>query len=175
MKKIKCFVLLTALAVSLAGCGRDSDGPADIILEEEQAEVESTEDMEGAADRSVEGEENGMYITVGNITMTMILADNASAEAFQELASAGSFTVETSKYGGFEQVGVLGKRLPADDEQITAEPGDVMLYQGNSVTIFYGTNSWSYTRLGKIIDMNQEELKEVFGKGDITVTFSLEE
>lgn len=70
-------------------------------------------------------------------------------------------------------MGSLEKSLPVDDEQITTEPGDVMLYQGNSVTIFYGTNSWSYTRLGKIADMNQEELLEVFGNGDVAVTFSL--
>ena len=72
-------------------------------------------------------------------------------------------------------MGALGERLPAADEQILAEPGDVMLYQGNSVTIFYGTNSWSYTRLGKIENMDQKKLMEIFGDGDVTVTFSLEE
>ena len=91
-----------------------------------------------------------MYITVGDTAMTMKLADNASAEAFRGLAASGSFTVEMKAYGGFEQVGALGERLPAADEQILAKPGDVMLYQGNSVAIFYGTNSWNYTRLGKI-------------------------
>lgn len=175
MKKLKYFALLAVLTVLLAGCSRNSVEPEDVIPEEEQADANHTEEMESTADGKVESGENRMYITVGNTTMTMTLADNASAEAFRELASSGPFTVETSNYGGFEQVGSLEKSLPVDDEQITTEPGDVMLYQGNSVTIFYGTNSWSYTRLGKIADMNQEELLEVFGNGDVTVTFSLEE
>lgn len=176
MEKIKYFAVLAVLTVLLAGCSRNRVEPEDVIPEEEQAGADHTVGgMERTVDGKVESGENRMYITVGNTTMTMTLADNASAEAFRELASSGPFTVETSNYGGFEQVGSLEKSLPVDDEQIMAEPGDVMLYQGNSVTIFYGTNSWSYTRLGKIADMNQEELLEVFGNGDVTVTFSLEE
>lgn len=173
MEKIKYFALLAVLTVLLAGCSRNRVEPEDVIPEEQQAEADHTEGMESTVDGKVESGENRMYITVGNTMMTMTLADNASAEAFRELASSGPFTVETNNYGGFEQVGSLEKSLPVDDEQITTEPGDVMLYQGNSVTIFYGTNSWSYTRLGKIADMNQEELLEVFGNGDVAVTFSL--
>ena len=106
--------------------------------------------------------------------MTMTLADNASATAFREMAASEPFTVETKEYGGFEQVGSLSESLPANDEQISTEPGDVMLYQGNSVTIFYGSNSWSYTRLGKIEGMSQEELQGIFGNGNTSVVFSLE-
>ncbi|MEZ3485548.1 MAG: hypothetical protein K1W22_02835 [Lachnospiraceae bacterium] len=68
----------------------------------------------------------------------------------------------------------IGCSLPANDAQVSAEPGDVMLYQGNLVTIFFGTNSWSYTRLGKIEGMSQEGLQEVFGNGNTSVLFSLE-
>ena len=180
--------LTAVLAVSLTACGMVSNEPADVIPEENPAGMENSENSNGAAedssggvpaktavDEKIEKGEDIMYITVGDTAMTMKLADNASAEAFRGLATSGPFTVEMKEYGGFELVGALGERLPAADEQILAEPGDVMLYQGNSVTIFYGTNSWSYTRLGKIENMDQKKLMEIFGDGDVTVTFSLEE
>ena len=180
--------LTAVLAVSLTACGMVSNEPADVIPEENPAGMENSENSNGAAedssggvpvktavDEKIEKGEDIMYITVGDTAMTMKLADNASAEAFRGLAASGSFTVEMKAYGGFEQVGALGERLPAADEQILAEPGDVMLYQGNSVTIFYGTNSWSYTRLGEIENMDQKKLVEIFGDGDVTVSFSLEE
>ena len=182
--------LTAVLIVSLTACGKVSNKSADVIQRENPAGVENSENSNGAAetedssggvpaktagDEKIEKGKNIMYITVGDSVMTMKLADNASAEAFRGLAASGPFTVEMKEYGGFELVGALGERLPAADEQILAEPGDVMLYQGNSVTIFYGTNSWSYTRLGEIENMDQKKLVEIFGDGDVTVSFSLEE
>ena len=183
MKKVSYFVLFVAMLVLLEGCGRNHESPETVNPDMEQTETVDKETGGETKETSVEtdveenlgSEENRMYITVGNTTMTMTLADNASATAFREMAASGPFTVETKEYGGFELVGALGERLPAADEQILAEPGDVMLYQGNSVTIFYGTNSWSYTRLGEIENMDQKKLVEIFGDGDVTVSFSLEE
>ena len=188
-KKIYCFILTAVLAVSLTACGKGSNESAGVIPEENPAGMENSENSNGAVetedgsgdvpaktvvDEKIEKEKDIMYITAGDITMTMKLTDNASAEAFRGLAASGPFTVEMKAYGGFEQVGALGESLPAADKQILAEPGDVMLYQRNSVTIFYGTNSWSYTRLGKIENMDQKKLMEIFGDGDVIVTFSLE-
>ena len=76
-------------------------------------------------------------------------------------------------YGGFEKVGSLGMELPTNDERITTEPGDVILYQGNQITIYYDTNSWNFTRLGKVQGMTPEELRDVLGDGDPTAVFSL--
>ena len=84
-------------------------------------------------------------------------------------------TIEMHDYGSFEKVGALGTTLPRNDEQITTEPGDVILYQGNQVTIYYDVNSWSFTRLGKVQGLSQAELKEILGTGNATVTFSLSE
>ena len=169
MKKVSYFVLFVAMLVLLEGCGRNHESPETVNSDMEQTETVDKEtggetketSVETDVDENLGSEENRMYITVGNTTMTMTLADNASATAFREMAASGPFTVETKEYGGFEQVGSLSENLPANDEQISTEPGDVMLYQGNSVTIFYGTNSWSYTRLGKIEGMSQEVLREV--------------
>ena len=92
--------------------------------------------------------------------------ENESVEALKELRP---LKVKMSMYGGFEQVGSLGKSLPRSDEQITTEYGDIVLYSGNQIVLFYGSNSWAYTRLGHI-DMTQEELTELLGNGDVEIT-----
>ena len=84
----------------------------------------------------------------------------------------GSVTIQMSVYAGFEKVGALGTSLPAEDRQITAQAGDIVLYNGNQIVLFYGANSWSYTKLGRIDDLSGWE--EALGGGDITVSFSVE-
>ncbi len=78
-----------------------------------------------------------------------------------------------SDYSGFEKVGALGTSLPSENSQTTTQAGDIVLYQGNQIVMFYGSNSWSYTRLGHIEDPTGWE--EALGSGDVTVTFSLED
>jgi len=79
-----------------------------------------------------------------------------------------------SMYGGFEQVGSIGTSLPRNDVQTTTEAGDIVLYSGNQIVVFYGSNSWAYTRLGKVTDITKAEMTELLGKGDVTITISLE-
>ena len=114
-------------------------------------------------------------IEVNGHTLTATLSDNSSAQAFSEMLEKGKVTVEMSDYGNFEKVGSLGTSLPRNDEYITTEPGDLILYQGNSITIYYDVNSWNFTRLGKIDDITQSELKAILGKGNVTAVFSLSE
>ena len=96
--------------------------------------------------------------------------NNGSVSALTELASSGPLTVVTSEYGGFERVGSLGERLPDNDVRITTEPGDVVLYSGDQIVIFYGSNTWEYTRLGKITGLNADELAGLLSGQDVTVT-----
>ena len=79
-----------------------------------------------------------------------------------------------SMYGGFEQVGALGTSLPRDDRQTTTQAGDIVLYAGDQIVVFYGSNSWAYTRLGRITDQSVQALRDLLGNGDVTVTLSLE-
>ena len=116
-----------------------------------------------------------IYAHVNRKALKILAAENSSAEAFLDLLKAGDVTIEMHDYGSFEKVGALGTTLPRNDEQITTEPGDVILYQGNQVTIYYDVNSWSFTRLGKVQGLSQAELKEILGTGNATVTFSLSE
>ena len=111
----------------------------------------------------------------GNHTIAATLADNSSAVAFYELLQKGDVTVKMHDYGNFEKVGSLPKSLPRNDKQITTEPGDIILYQGNQITIYYDVNSWNFTKLGKVEGKNQEGLKQILGKGDVTAVFSVME
>lgn len=113
-----------------------------------------------------------LKITVGDYELLATFEDNSSAREFQTLLAQGPVTVSMDDYGGFEKVGSLGTTLTRNDTQITTQPGDVILYQGNQITIYYGTNTWSFTRLARIDDPT--DLKQKLGSGSVSVTFSLE-
>ena len=111
----------------------------------------------------------------GNHSLAATLADNSSAMAFYELLEKGPVTIKMTDYGNFEKVGPLGTKLPRNDTQITTQAGDIILYQGNQITIYYDTNSWNFTRLGKVDGVTQAELKNILGKGNVTAVFSVME
>ena len=112
-------------------------------------------------------------IDVNGNKLTAALADSTAAKELAEKLKSGSVTVTLNEYGGFEKVGDLPWSLTKSDKQVSTEPGDIMLYQGDQMTIFYNSNSWSYTKLGSIENTTQEELESLFGEGDITVTLSV--
>lgn len=114
-----------------------------------------------------------LQITVGDTVLTAALADNSSAEAFAELLKQGAVTVDMHDYGSFEKVGELPQTLPRNDERITTEPGDIILYLGSNITIYYDVNTWDFTKLGHIDNITQDELKAILGDGNVSVTFSL--
>ena len=111
----------------------------------------------------------------GSHMLTATLSDNKSAAAFYALLQKGAVTVKMRDYGNFEKVGSLSTSLPRTDTQITTSAGDIILYQGNQITIYYDVNSWNFTRLGKVDGATQAELKAILGKGDVTATFSTAE
>ena len=129
------------------------------------------EETQSAETASGQGE-TALKITVGDEELLATLEDNSSAREFKELLAQGPVTIEMEDYGGFEKVGPLGTTLTRNDQQITTEPGDVILYQGNQITIYYGTNTWNFTRLAKIDD--PADLQAKLGEGRVQVTFSLE-
>lgn len=112
-----------------------------------------------------------MTLQIGNSSFTATLENNPAVDAFVEMMRDAPVTIQMSDYSGFEKVGSLGTGLPADDSRTTTHAGDIVLYNGNQIVIFYGSNSWSYTRLGKIDDLSGWE--DALGSGDVTVTFSL--
>ena len=116
-----------------------------------------------------------IYVTIGEQTQRVTLADNAAAKALAEKLQQGAVKVTLNSSGGFEIWGALGFSLPTSNQQITAQPGDVILYNGSNICMFYGSNSWSYTRLGHIDGLSESELRTFLkaGESNIAVTLSL--
>ena len=119
---------------------------------------------------NVEG--TGMQLTIGDQAVSVDWEDNESVTALMELCTDAPLSIQMSMYGGFEQVGSIGASLPREDTQTTTSAGDIVLYSGNQMVIFYGSNSWSYTRLGKIINLSEDELAGLLGNGDVTISIS---
>jgi hypothetical protein len=118
-------------------------------------------------------EANSMNIVIGDTVLTATLAENSSVDALKEALSAGPITLNMRDYGNMEKVGPLGMDLPRNDQQITTEAGDIILYQGNALVIYYAPNSWNFTRLGRINNVTAEDLREILGDGNVTITLSL--
>ena len=114
-----------------------------------------------------------IQLTISGTTLPVIIEDNVATRALVAALREGAITYTARDYGGFEKVGALGRSLPTSDTDITTQAGDVILYNGDNIVLFYGSNSWSYTRLGKVDDMTQSELKAFLGTGNITVTISI--
>ncbi len=115
-------------------------------------------------------EESGMKLTIGDTDVSVEWEANESVEALKELCKEEPLEISMSMYGGFEQVGSIGQSLPRNDEQTVTEPGDLVLYSGDQLVVFYGSNSWAYTRLGHITDQTQEDLTDLLSNGDVTIT-----
>ena len=149
------------ILVSLAGC---SAAPESTPTSEMTIQTEETTTVTEA--------ERSMTLKIGEREVQVTWEDNASVEDLKKLA-ASDLTIKMSMYGGFEQVGSIGQAITRDDKQTTTKPGDIVLYSGDQIVMFYGSNSWSYTRIGKI-NLTEKELKDLLGNGDVTITLSLD-
>ena len=151
--------VLTILIAVLTGCASQSAAPAEVQAAtthvESAVEAEETNEME-----------DSMRLLIGETEVPVTWEENASVEALKELCPV---TIQMSMYGGFEQVGSIGKSIVRDDKQTKTNYGDIVLYSGDQIVIFYGSNSWSYTRLGHI-DLTQQEMKDLLGGGDVSIT-----
>jgi len=116
---------------------------------------------------------NLMNIQVGDRLLTATLIENSSVDALKQALSEEPITINMHDYGSMEKVGSLGMSLPRNDEQITTEAGDIILYQGSEFVIYYAPNSWNFTRLGKINNVTAEELREILGDGNVSIMLSL--
>ena len=110
--------------------------------------------------------EDSMRLLIGETEVPVTWEENASVEALKELSPV---TIQMSMYGGFEQVGSIRQSIVRNDKQTKTSYGDIVLYSGDQIVIFYGSNSWSYTRLGHI-DLTQQEMKDLLGGGDVSIT-----
>lgn len=165
---MKRFLSILLACLLLSGCGQQA------------GETKITEPSDGsigiesnAGDDTIMESGNQIFLTVNGQTLTATLAENSSAEALKELLAQGPLTISMRDYGSMEKVGDIGTDLPANDEQITTEAGDLILYMGSAFVIYYAPNSWNFTRLGKIDNITAQELKDLLGGGDVQVTLTM--
>lgn len=177
MKRIFSVFIILLLIISITACkstspssemdslSSDSTQQAEIeILSTEQEETEiivETEDLTSMK----------MNVEIGDKSFVATLEDNAATRELIDIMQEAPISISMSDYSGFEKVGPLGRSLTTDNHQTTTSAGDIVLYNGNQIVMFYGSNSWSYTRIGKIDDLSG--WNDALGNGDITVVFSL--
>lgn len=203
MKKIAIFLCILMACTSLPACSPADDEPVPPPSQEEQTGNDSTDisdneetppedsipenpapndsipnENQPEEDNDEKGEimeKNKIKLTVNGKSFTATLEENSSAEALRQLLEKGDLSIRMNDYGDMEKGGSLGTSLPRNDRQTTTQPGDLILYLGNSFVIYYDTNSWNFTRLGRLdgVSTRQEVLELLGGKGDITVTLSV--
>ena len=174
MKNIIPLILFFMCVIFLlvTGCEsrRSEETTNDIPETTENAETDIATEQENETERVTDIKIN---VKVENHTFQANVESNSAVDAFVDMMRESPITIRMSDYGGFEKVGDLGTELPTSNRQTTTQAGDIVLYQGNQIVIFYGSNSWSYTRLGHVDDLDGWE--EALGNEDVTVTFSLSE
>lgn len=172
MRKFLIFPLMLLAFISLAVCSPADSEPFDLeIPEQPENPVENGDDNNNSDNM----EKKTIRLTVNGRSFTATLVESSSSEALVKRLAQGDVTVRMNDYGDMEKVGSLGFSLPRNDARTTTGPGDLILYQGNSFVIYYDTNSWSFTRLGKVdgVTSREQMLELLGGKGEITVTLSL--
>ena len=202
MKRVKCALWAIIMTFAISACGSSPANDSTVsasggspvydgadLASKQEAISKKTEEMtltvapkdghdgtseEEPKEKSKDEEEimEELILSIGDREISVTWEDNESVDALKELAGSG-MQVNMSMYGGFEQVGSLGTSLPRNDSQTTTNPGDIVLYLGNQIVMFYGSNSWAYTRLGKITGLTEKELRDTLGNGDVTVSLSV--
>lgn len=167
MKKFLFIALACCLALMCAACaesGSDSNNSS-------TGDTQQSGDVSGNDKK----ENTVMYIYINNNKLEVTLENNSSVDALIEILKEGDITYTADDYGNFEKVGNIGYTLPRNDVQINTQAGDVILYQGNNICLYYDTNSWNFTKLGKIKGYSASELRTLLGagKGSVQVKISL--
>ena len=177
MKKqiLRVFILL-ALFTALPGCGSRQVQDAFADITSNTAAVETTAAETKAAETATAGEakEKMLRMMIGDTAVAVDWENNESVEALKNLCAETPLVIQMSMYGGFEQVGPVGTRLPSSDVQTRTSAGDIVLYSSSQIVVFYGSNSWAYTRLGHITDRDPAGMAALLGSGDVKITISME-
>ena len=174
MKKLFAFI---ATLLLFAACSSDAASSVKPTQPETQTPKSSASKTPDAAPASLSAQTEApvkLKIHVNDTTFTATLEENSSAKAFAEFLAQGDLTLDMHDYGSFEKVADLPRSFPRNDKQIDTDAGDIILYQGNSITIYYDKNSWNFTRLARIDNVNKKRLQQILGKGNVKATFSVE-
>ena len=179
MKRVLPLSLCMLVLFCLAGCVGKSDSFENDISEEivdndteSQTAVEALEKTEIPEESVINDEEENMKLYFNDVEIPVIWEDNQTVQELMKEAGKGDVVVQMSMYSNNEQVGSLGKSYNKNDEQITTHNGDIVLYSGDKIVVFYGSNSWAYTRLGKM-NIPESDVTEFLSNGDITLKITI--
>ena len=200
MKRLFSILTVLVLIMGMTACGdinhaAETNSPPPDSNQQTETEADNANAEQGGQDNSIQAVSNDeqiqtdisdletevetegitmkMNVQIGNASFTATLEDNTATSELIEMMKESPITISMNDYSGFEKVGPLGRSLTTDNHQTTTSAGDTVLYSGNQIVMFYGSNSWSYTRIGKIDDLTGWE--DALGSGSITVVFSLVE
>lgn len=171
-------IVLCVMAVNLfTGCGYNENAQvhSKVDLNSNTATEDHLKDEEDVITDDERSTENMLKFYINDEEIQVIWEENESVEALKNLAEDKPIIIDMSMYGGFEQVGSIGQSIQRNDKQMTTSAGDIVLYSGNQLVIFYGSNSWAYTKLGHIDNKSEEELGRLLGSGNVTITVSVNE
>lgn len=166
MRKFLSILGVGVFILILVACGNIASSESMHVSSDKRSDANSKDNMESTAMNSK------MKITIGDYSFTVSLENNAAVNELVAMVKESPVVLELSDYAGFEKVGSLGTSLTRCDSQTTTVCGDIVLYNGDNIVMFYGSNSWSYTRLGKIEDLTN--WTKALGSGKVTAIFSLE-
>lgn len=155
-KTVLSIITFILFAAVITGCGN---------TEATKTTKEETENGKGKTE---------MVLYIDGKKADVIWEENESVEELKKLAAEEEIIISMTRYSDNEQVGEIGQTITSDDRKTTTHCGDIVLYSSDSLVIFYGSNTWAYTRLGKITNPDNEELTEILKSGDVTVTISAE-
>ena len=179
MNKIFAVLLIAVCCILFSACNSErsetettavtATQPITNTITEAQKQETQTQSIEQTATTE---ETAALQMTIDDTPVSVDWQDNESVQALKEFCSNQPLMIQMSRYGGFEQVGSIGTDLPQNDVSTTTSSGDIVLYSGNQMVVFYGSNTWAYTRLGHITDKTQAELTELLSNDNVTITLS---
>lgn len=183
MKRFLSTVQCIAFVLCLTACGSTSDDKAGTsVLKSENYEGQAKNNDTNSTDvldkelvdsemNTAPSEESEMKLFINDVEVPVIWEENDSVAELMEDASKGDIIIPMSMYSDFEQVGSLGKKYHSDDKQMTVHNGDIVLYNSSNIVLYYASNTWSYTRLGKM-DLPEQDVIDLLANGDVTIKIS---
>ena len=197
-KKCRAWIILCLLVVfTVTGCRKpvNTESVSEAVtipnkdneeMTQARPELEEARDIDMATMKSSKSEEsrtdseerlaeNMLKLFINDEEIPVTWEENESVKALNNLAESSPIIIDMSMYGDFEQVGSIGQSIPRNDKQMTTSAGDIVLYSGSQLVVFYGSNSWAYTKLGHIDNKSEEELGRLLGSGNVTITVSVNE
>jgi len=173
--------VIAAMGLVFAGCGKDNK--TETVSQKAETVLNTAESLDKTEEATTEDEKTKeasddikktLKMTMADTEVNVAWEDNESVQALKDLCGDALLTISMSMYGGFEQVGPLGTSIPSSDTQTTTQAGDIVLYSGNQIVVFYGSNAWAYTKLGHITDKSAAEMTTLLANGNVDITISLE-